>query len=103
MVALQRRVDRPLRTHARTPNEKEKFNGRKIHTTLLYRSVREIPFGIDKNNGSHAQRTLRFATVQVPVPVYQINSSQAPEAEQASSTAAATTKARTPTPQADLM
>jgi hypothetical protein len=34
--------------HDETENKKEKFNGRKIRTTLPNRSVREIPFGIDK-------------------------------------------------------
>ena len=50
------------RTRARRPNQKKKLHGRKIRRTLLYRSVREIvygtvPFGIDKTDGSHAQRT----------------------------------------------
>jgi len=35
------------RKQARTPNKKEKLNGRKIRITLLYRSVRKIPFGIN--------------------------------------------------------
>jgi len=38
-----------------TPNQKEKLNGRVIRTTVLSRMVREIPFGIDKTDGSHAQ------------------------------------------------
>jgi hypothetical protein len=41
------------RTHARAPNQ-EQLNGRKIRTTLLYRFVRKIPFGIDKKDVSHA-------------------------------------------------
>jgi hypothetical protein len=48
------------RTHARacaTKKLEEKLNGREIRTTVLYRSVGEIPFGIDKTDGSHAQRT----------------------------------------------
>ena len=48
------------RTHARTramENQKEKLNWRRIRNTLLYRSGCEIPFGIDKTDGSHAQRT----------------------------------------------
>ena len=51
------RTRRYERTHARTPNQNQKLNGRNIRTALLHRSVREIPFGIDKMNGSHAQRT----------------------------------------------
>jgi hypothetical protein len=35
------------RTRARTPNQKENLIGRNIRTTILYRSGREIPFGID--------------------------------------------------------
>ena len=50
------------RTHARTPNKKDKLNGRKIRTTFLYRtvryrSVREIPFGIDKTDGSQTRKS----------------------------------------------
>ena len=47
-----------VRTDARpTRNQKEKLNGRVICTTVVSRTVREIPFGIDKTDGSHAQRT----------------------------------------------
>jgi hypothetical protein len=42
---------------ARTPNQKHKLNGRKIRTTELYRSIRELPFGIDEKDDSQAQRT----------------------------------------------
>ena len=45
------------RKEANTPNQKEKLDGRKIRTTAVWRTVREIPFGIDKTDGSHAQRT----------------------------------------------
>ena len=40
-----------------TRNQKEKLDGRKIRTTAVSRTVREIPFGIDKTDGSHAQLT----------------------------------------------
>ena len=40
-----------------TPNQKEKLAGRVIRTTVVSRTVREIPFGIDKIDGSHAQVT----------------------------------------------
>ncbi len=40
-----------------TRNQKEKLDGRKIRTTFVSRTVREIPFGIDKTDGSHAQLT----------------------------------------------
>ena len=40
-----------------TPNQKEKLDGRKIRSTVVSRTVREIPFGIDKIYGSHAQIT----------------------------------------------
>ncbi len=46
------------RAEANTPNQKEKLDGRKIRTTAVSRTVREIPFGIDKTDGSHAQLTL---------------------------------------------
>ncbi len=35
----------------------EKLDGRVIRTTVVWRTVREIPFGIDKTDGSHAQLT----------------------------------------------
>ncbi len=35
------------RAEANTPNQKEKLDGRKIRTTAVSRTVREIPFGID--------------------------------------------------------
>ncbi len=40
-----------------TRNQKDKLDGRVIHTTAVSRTVREIPFGIDKTGGSHAQLT----------------------------------------------
>ncbi len=40
-----------------TRNQKEKLDGRVIRTTAVSRKVREIPFGIDKTDGSHAQLT----------------------------------------------
>ena len=40
-----------------TRNQKEKLDGRKIRTTAVSRTVREIPFGIDKTDGSHTQLT----------------------------------------------
>ena len=45
------------RADAESPNQKEKLDGRKIRTTAVSRTVREIPFGIDKTDGSHAQLT----------------------------------------------
>ena len=45
------------RTDTESPNQKEKLDGRKIRTTAVSRTVREIPFGIDKRDGSHAQLT----------------------------------------------
>ncbi len=42
------------RTEVNTPNQKEKQDGRKIRTTAVWRTVREILFGIDKTDGSHA-------------------------------------------------
>ncbi len=47
------------RTHGReaTTNQKEKLDGRKIRTTVVSRTIREISFGIDKTDGSHAQLT----------------------------------------------
>jgi hypothetical protein len=39
------------------PNQKEKLDGRKICTTAVSRTVSEIPFGIDKTDGSHVQLT----------------------------------------------
>ena len=45
------------RTYANTPNQKEKLDGRVIRITVVSRTVREIPFGIDKTDGSHAQLT----------------------------------------------
>ena len=57
-------IERKLLTHTWTgredtesPNHKEKQDGRKIHTTAVSRTVSEIPFGIEKKNGSHAQLT----------------------------------------------
>ena len=52
-ICIHARAD----TDAGTPNQKEQLNGLKIRITLLYRSVREIPFEIDKTDGPHAQRT----------------------------------------------
>ncbi len=46
-----------VRKDAKTPNQKEKLGGRVIRTTVVSRTVGEIPFGIDKTNGSHAQLT----------------------------------------------
>ncbi len=40
-----------------TTNQKEKLDGRKIRITAVSRTIREIPFGIDKTDGSHAQLT----------------------------------------------
>ena len=45
------------RKYVNTPNQKEKLDGRMICTTVVWRTVREIPFGIDKTDGSHAQLT----------------------------------------------
>jgi hypothetical protein len=58
-------IARKLLTHTRigreyaqpTPNLNEKLDGRVIRTTVISRTVREIPFGIDKTDGSHAQLT----------------------------------------------
>ena len=41
-----------------TPNQKKKLDGRMIRTTVVSRTVREIPFVIDKTDGSHAQLTM---------------------------------------------
>ncbi len=46
-----------VRAYANTTNQKEKLNGRVIHNTVVSRTVREIPFEIDKTYGSHAQLT----------------------------------------------
>ena len=46
-----------VRKDAETPNQKEKLGGRVIRTTVVSRTVSEIPFGIDKTDGSHAQLT----------------------------------------------
>ena len=48
---------RILRTYVNTPNQKERLDGRKILTTVVWRTVRKIPFGIDKTDGPHAQLT----------------------------------------------
>ena len=45
------------RADTELPNQKEKLDGRAIRTTVVTRTVREIPFGIDKTDGSHAQLT----------------------------------------------
>ncbi len=45
------------RADVNTTNQKEKLDGRKIRNTAVSRTVREIPFGIDKTDGSHAQLT----------------------------------------------
>jgi hypothetical protein len=37
-----------------TTNEKEKLDGRVIRTTAASRTIREMPFGIDKTDGSYA-------------------------------------------------
>ncbi len=60
-----RNIARKLLTHTQavrtdtppTRNQKEKLDGRKIRTTAVSRTLREIPFGIDKTDGSHAQLT----------------------------------------------
>ena len=54
------------RSHARASSSKEKLNGRNIRTTLLYRSVREIRFGIDEihvwfTRAKNPEEQLRFA------------------------------------------
>ncbi len=47
--------------HSRTqvreqaPNQKDILHGRKIRNTVVWRTVREIPFGIEKTDGSRAQ------------------------------------------------
>ena len=46
-----------VRKYVNTPNQKEELDGRKIRITAVSRTVREIPFGIDKTDGSHAQLT----------------------------------------------
>ena len=63
-VEMIKNIARKLLTHtqivradAESPNQKEKLDGRKIRTTAVSRTVREIPFGIDKTDGSHAQLT----------------------------------------------
>ncbi len=43
--------------HSPTLNQKEKLNGRKVRTAVVSRKVSEIPFGIDKKDGSHAHLT----------------------------------------------
>ncbi len=57
-----------------TPNQKEKLDGCKIRTTAVSRTVREIPFGIDKTDGSHAQLTrkekMRFARYRGGARIY---------------------------------
>ena len=40
-----------------TRDQKKKPDGRKTRTTVVSRTVREIPFGIDKKDDSHAQLT----------------------------------------------
>jgi hypothetical protein len=61
-IEIVQNIARKLLTRARIarkdapiPNQKEKLDGRKIRTTAVSRIVREIPFGIDKTDGSHAQ------------------------------------------------
>jgi hypothetical protein len=63
-VEMIKNIARKLLTHTQTvrkyvntPNQKEKLDGRKIRTTVVLRIVSEIPFGIDKTDGSHAQLT----------------------------------------------
>ena len=63
-VEMIQNIERKLLTHTWTgredtesPNKKEKQDGRKIRTTVVSRTVREMPFGIDKTDGSHAQLT----------------------------------------------
>ncbi len=63
-VEMIQNIARKLLTHTRigrenaeSPNQKEKLDGRKIRTTAISRTVSEIPFGIDKTDGSHAQLT----------------------------------------------
>ena len=71
IVRTRARARARAHTHA-IENQKEKLNRLKILTTLIYRSVREIPFGIDKPDGSHAQRTrkikrdLQLLTITLP-------------------------------------
>ena len=48
-----------VRADADTPNQKEKLEGRVICTTVVSRTVSEMPFGIDKTDGSHAQLLTR--------------------------------------------
>ncbi len=57
-------ITRKLLTHTRigradadTANQKEKLDGRVICATVLSRTLREMPFGIDKTDGSHAHLT----------------------------------------------
>ena len=63
-VEIFQYIARKLLTHTQaaradidTPNQKEKLDGRKIRTTVVWRRVGEILFGIDKTYGSHAQLT----------------------------------------------
>ena len=63
-VETIKNIARKLLTHthigradADTPNQKEKLDGRVIRTTVVSRTLCEIPFGIDKTDGSHAQQT----------------------------------------------
>ena len=46
-----------VRTDTEFPNQKDKLDGNVIRTTVISRTVHEIPFGIDKTDGSHAQLT----------------------------------------------
>ena len=41
-----------VRKDTESPNRKEKLDGRIIRTTVVSRTVREIPIGIDKIDGS---------------------------------------------------
>ena len=64
-VEMIKNIARKLLTHTQiaradappTTNQKEKLDGRKIRTMAIWRYIREIPFGIDKTDGSHAQLT----------------------------------------------
>ncbi len=61
---------RIVRTDTESPNQKEKLDGRKVRTTAVSLIVREIPFGIDETDGSHAQLSrleqMRFAIRDIP-------------------------------------
>ena len=65
-------MDKKLDTDAApTRNKKEKLDGRKIRSTVVSRTVREIPFGIDKTDGSGKSkwdlRTMIIFTLMAPI------------------------------------